>query len=179
MSALRPPITPHDHVRGAADAPVTLVEYGDYECAHCGAAHPHVKLVERQFGKRLRFAFRHFPLSQVHPFAEAAAECAEAAAAYGRFWDMHDALYDNQDELGPPLFFSLGQALAVPEDDMRNALKTQKYAAKIRNDFLSGVRSGVNGTPTFFINGARHNGSYLFEVLAAAIDARLYATASL
>jgi protein-disulfide isomerase len=179
MSALRPPITPHDHVRGAANAAVTLVEYGDYQCPHCGAAHPQVKLVERHFGKRLKLAFRHFPLSQVHPFAEPAAECTETAAAHGRFWDMHDALYENQDQLGLPLFFALARALAVPEIELRDALINQKYAPKIRRDFLSGVRSGVNGTPAFFINGVRHDGSYAFEDLAAAIDAHLYAGVAL
>jgi protein-disulfide isomerase len=179
MSTLRPPITPHDHVRGPANAAITLVEYGDYECPHCGAAHPQVKRVERQFGNRLRFAFRHFPLSQAHPLAAPAAECAETAAAYGRFWDMHDAIYENQDRLGLPLFFTLARALAIPEIELRMALTTEKYAPKIRSDFLSGVRSGVNGTPTFFINGVRHDGSFLFEDLAAAINVHLYVGAAL
>jgi protein-disulfide isomerase len=179
MSTPRPPITPHDHVRGTPDSAVTLVEYGDYECPHCGAAHPQVKLVERQFAKLLRFAFRHFPLSQAHPLAELAAECAETAAAYGSFWHMHEALYENQEQLGLPLFFGLARTLAIPEIEVSNALATKKYAPKIRSDFLSGVRSGVNGTPTFFINGVRHDGSYLFEDLAGAIDAHLYAGAAL
>src|SRR6202035_4538264 len=111
MSTLRPPIAPHDHVRGPANAPITLVEYGDYECPHCGAAHPQVKLVERHFGKRLRFAFRHFPLSQAPPLAEPAAECAETAAAYSRFWPMHDAIYENQDDLSLPVLLVLAKAL--------------------------------------------------------------------
>jgi protein-disulfide isomerase len=152
-----------------------LVEYGDYECPYCAAAYPQVKRVEQHLGARLRFAFRHFPLSQVHPLAEPAAEAAETAGANGRFWEMHDGLYENRDEFGLPLFFALAQALAIPESELRTALTTQKYAPNIRSDFASGVRGGVNGTPTFFIKGVRHDGGYLFGELVAATDARLRA----
>ena len=175
MSTLRPPITPSDHVRGALDAPVVLVEYGDYQCPHCGAAHPQVKLVERHFGKRLCFAFRHFPLTQAHPYAEPAAETAEVAAAHGRFWEMHDGLFENQELLGPPLFSELARNLGISQLELSQALTAHTYAVKVRADFLSGVRSGVNGTPTFFINGRRHDGTYLFQDLAAAIEAHLHA----
>jgi protein-disulfide isomerase len=175
MSTLQPPVQPHEHIRGAADAPITLVEYGDFECPYCAAAHPQVKRVEQHFGTKLRFAFRHFPLSQAHPLAEPAAEAAETAGAHGRFWEMHDGLYENREEFGAPLFFALAEALAIPDSELRTALTSQQYAAKIRSDFLSGVRSGVNGTPTFFINGVRHDGGYLFEDLAGAIEALLHA----
>ncbi len=175
MSVLQPPILPHDHVRGAADAPITLVEYGDFECPYCAVAYSRVKLVEEHFAKRLRFAFRHFPLSQTHPLAEPAAEAAETAGAHGRFWEMHDGLYENPDRLDLPLFFALAEMIDIPESELRTALTTQKYSPKIKSDFHSGVRSGVNGTPTFFINGVRHDGGYLFEDLVAAIDARLHA----
>src|SRR3977135_1190815 len=170
MSVLKAPVTPRDHILGPANAPVTLVEYGDYECPHCGAAHPIVKLVLEHFGKNIRFIFRPFPLSQVHPSAETAAESAEFAGAHHRFWEMHDGIYENQDRLGLPLLFALAGALGLSETHLRNALVTGAYAPKVRTDFLGGVRSGVNGTPTFFINGRRHDGSYQFDDLAAAIE---------
>lgn len=179
MSRLRIPVTPHDHIIGPANAAVTLVEYGDYECGHCGLAHPIVNLVRARFSNQLQFVFRHFPLTQVHPHAESAAEAAEYAGAHGRFWDMHDGIYENQDRLGLPLLFTLAVALGLSESGLRNALLNGEYAQKVRNDFIGGVRSGVNGTPTFFINGIRHDGSYAFEDLVADIDAHLHAKAPL
>jgi protein-disulfide isomerase len=174
MSTLKVPVTPLDHVLGPANAPVTLVEYGDYECPHCGAAHPIVKLVLEHFGKKVRYVFRHFPLSQVHPNAEAAAESAEFAGAHGQFWEMHDGIFDNQDRLGLPLLFALTSALGLSEAGLRQALVDRTYAERVRSDFLGGVRSGVNGTPSFFINGRRHDGSYAFGDLAAAVEANLH-----
>jgi protein-disulfide isomerase len=179
MASLRVPVTPRDHFRGPANAPVTLVEYGDYECPHCGLAHPNVKLVLEHFGRKLRFVFRHFPLSQVHPHAEAAAESAEFAGEYGRFWEMHDGIYENQDRLGLPLLFALVGALGLSEAGLREALATGEFAPKVRADFRSGVRSGVNGTPTFFINGERHDGTYQFDDLAVAINMHLRVKAPL
>jgi protein-disulfide isomerase len=176
MNTLRPPITRSDHIRGSIDAAVTLVEYGDYQCPNCGEAHPQVKLLEHHFGNRLCFAFRHFPLSQIHPYAEPAAESVEVAAAHGRFWEMHDGLYENQELLGPPLFFTLARELGISDSELNQALTTHIYAPKVRRDFLSGVRSGVNGTPTFFINGRRHDGTYLFQDLANVIETHLHAT---
>ena len=173
MSMLRVPVTSHDHIRGAADAPVTVVEYGDYECPHCGAAHPNVLLLMRQFGDQIRLVFRHFPLAQIHPNAEPAAEAAEYAGSHGKFWQMHDGLYENQESLGLPLFLALADALQLPGAGLRKALTNAEFAPKIRADFVSGVRSGVNGTPTFFINGRRHDGTYAFDDLAAAVDAHL------
>jgi protein-disulfide isomerase len=174
MSVLKAPVTPRDHILGPANAPVTLVEYGDYECPHCGAAHPIVKLVLEHFGKNIRFIFRHFPLSQVHPSAQAAAESAEFAGAHGRFWEMHDGIYENQDRLGLPLLFALAGTLGLSEASLREALVNGTYAEKVKSDFLGGVRSGVNGTPSFFINGRRHDGSYAFGDLAAAVEANLH-----
>jgi protein-disulfide isomerase len=179
MATLKVPVTSADHVSGPADAPVTLVEYGDYECGHCGAAHPIVNLVRRRFGQDLRFAFRHFPMSTVHPNAESAAETAEFAGANGLFWEMHDALYENQDQLGPPLLLALAGALGLSQPALQHALVTGLFAAKVRKDFLGGVRSGVNGTPAFFINGRRHDGTYAFEDLVAAIGMHLRAEATL
>jgi len=174
MSTLKAPVTPLDHVLGPPNAPITLVEYGDYECAHCGAAHPIVKLVLEHFGKNIRFIFRHFPLSQVHPSAQAAAESAEFAGAQGRFWDMHDGIYENQDRLGLPLLFGLASALGLSEASLREALVNGTHAEKVRGDFLGGVRSGVNGTPSFFINGRRHDGSYALGDLVSAVEANLH-----
>jgi protein-disulfide isomerase len=175
---LRVPVTPHDHIKGPADAPVTLIEYGDYECPYCGAAHPIVNAIVERFSKELRFVFRHFPMVQVHPFAETAAQAAEFAGAHAQFWEMHDGLYENQESLGVPLLFALAEALGLPEDGLREALVNGEYLQKIRGDFLGGVRSGVNGTPTFFVNGRRHDGTWAYEDLAGAIEARLHATAS-
>jgi protein-disulfide isomerase len=178
MSILRTPVTPHDHISGPPEAPVTLVEYGDYECPHCGLAHPIVQLLQERFRKQLRFVFRHFPLSQVHPNAEPAAETAEFAGAHDRFWQMHDGLFENQERLGPPLFFALADALELPTSELQVALSSGTYAPRVREHFLGGIRSGVNGTPTFFINGRRHDGSYAFDDLASAIEGQFQLNAS-
>jgi protein-disulfide isomerase len=174
MSMLKAPVTPRDHALGPANAPVTLVEYGDYECPHCAAAHPITKLVLEHFGDSVRFIFRHFPLSQIHPNAESAAESAEFCGAHGRFWDMHDGIFENQDRLGLPLLFALTNALGLSEAGLREALVNGTYRDKVKNDFLGGVRSGVNGTPSFFINGRRHDGSYAFGDLLSAVEANLH-----
>jgi protein-disulfide isomerase len=155
IAQLTRPVGISDHVQGPADAPVTLVEYGDYECPHCGRAYPIVKTVQQHMGDRLRFAYRHFPLSQIHPHAENAAEMAEAAGHQGRFWAMHDTLFQNQHALEDEDLVSYAAALGIDARWAAGAIATHAFAAKVRNDFISGVRSGVNGTPTFFINGMR------------------------
>ena len=174
MATLKAPLTPDDHTLGPPNAPVEMVEYGDYECPHCGAAHPIVKRILRQFEPKLLFAYRHFPLTQIHPHAQAAAETAEFAGAHGQFWTMHDGIFENQHRLGLPLLFALTGALGFSEADLRNALVNGTYAPKVRNDIAGGVRSGVSGTPTFFINGQRHEGSYSFSDLALAIEEHLH-----
>ena len=171
MSQLKMPITSQDHVLGPPDAPVTFVEYGDYECPHCAQAHPIVATLLRQFDGQIRFAFRHFPLSQVHPNADSAAQSAEFCGVHGLFWEMHDALYANQADLSVPLLFALVRELGLSEARLRESLADGTYESKVRSDFVSGVRSGVNGTPCFFINGQRHNGSYAFDELYSAIEA--------
>jgi protein-disulfide isomerase len=173
MARLRVPVTPLDHIRGPADAPVTLIEYGDYECPHCGAGDEMVKELQKHFPGRLRSVFRHFPLYEVHPNAEAAAQSAEFAAAHGRFWEMHDSLYQNQDRLGLPLLFELANDLGLPEAELRRVLDAGEYAQKIRDEVRSGVRSGVNGTPTFFIDEQRFDGPLTFDEFVAAIESRL------
>jgi protein-disulfide isomerase len=170
MAILKIPVTAEDHAQGPESADVTLVEYGDYECPHCGHAYPIVQQVQKQFGKRLRFVFRNFPLSEMHPHAEAAAEVAEFAAAQGKFWEMHDGLFENQARLGEALFLDLGEELKLSTNAMRQALEQGTFEARVRADFKGGVRSGVNGTPTFFINGHRHDGSFDFETLVSAIQ---------
>ena len=152
---------------------MTLVEYGDYECPHCGRAYPIIKRVQRHFGQRLRFVFRNFPLTQLHPLAEPAAEAAEFAAANGQFWKMHDAIFENQEDLSLPLLAELADELALSQDELATALAEHEFLPRVKNDFMGGVRSGVNGTPTFFINGARHDGPFEFEYLVDAIDEQL------
>jgi protein-disulfide isomerase len=159
-----------DHFQGPADAPVTLVEYGDYECPYCGAAYPIVKDVEAQMGERLRFVFRNFPITTSHPHAERAAEAAEAAAPQGRFWEMHDHLYEHQRHLEDADLHRYAQELGLDVEKFDSELAENAYADRVREDFMSGVRSGVNGTPTFYINGERHDDSYDLETLLAALE---------
>lgn len=159
-----------DHVQGPADAPLTMVEYGDYECPYCGAAYPIVKRIQRQMGDRLRFAFRNFPITTSHPHAEAAAEAAEAAGAQGRFWEMHDRLYENQSRLSRPDLRSHAEALGLDLERFDDELARHAHADRVREDFMSGVRSGVNGTPTFFINAVRHDGPFDAATLLDALE---------
>ena len=171
MSELRFPLNERDHVVGPADAPVTLVKYGDYQCPHCQAAWPQVELVLRHFGQDLRYAYRHFPISTLHPLAKPAAECAEFAGAHDLFWEMHSAIYANGHQLSGATLFALAKELGLDSAELGQALEQGTYAPKVEADFLGGIRSGVNGTPCFFVNGVRHDGSYAAADLAAAIEA--------
>lgn len=170
---LKVPITSEDHTQGPPEAKVTLVEYGDYECPHCGRAFPIVQRVQAHFGERLRFVFRNFPLAEMHPHAEAAAEAAEFAGAHGKFWEMHDRLFENQERLSDQLSLWLARELDLSATALTQALETGEFEPRVRSDFAGGIRSGVNGTPTFFIDGRRHDGSFDYEGLIAAIDAAL------
>ncbi|MFC4131977.1 DsbA family protein [Hamadaea flava] len=165
---LTQPVGAGDHIRGERTAPVTLVEYGDYQCPYCGAAHPIVQELLRERPGVVRLVFRNFPLSDIHPDAEAAAEFAESAPP-DRFWDAHDWLFAHQDRLDPPQLTAAAAELD-PSGSMVKAMVGRVFADRIRHDFLSGVRSGVNGTPTFFINGVRHDGGYQLPELIRAID---------
>ena len=167
------PVSERDHVLGPATAPVTLVEYGDYECPFCRAAHASVEQVRQVMGNDLRFVFRHFPLSQIHPHAYQAAEAAEAAGAQGRFWEMHHLLFANQDRLGLRDLIGYAGALDLDLERFVTDLRGHAYAGRLREDFLSGVRSGVNGTPTFFVNGIRHDGGYDAQALLEALRSEL------
>jgi protein-disulfide isomerase len=157
---LTPPVSAQDHAAGPADAPVTLVEYGDYECPYCGMAYPVVKAVQRALGNQLRFVFRNFPLAEAHPHARLAAEAAEAAGAQGRFWEMHDVLFENQSALEPADIVGYAQSVGLDLTRFEQDIEAGTYTKKVRDDFRSGVRSGVNGTPTFFVNGERYDGSW-------------------
>ena len=159
-----------DHIQGPPSAPVTLVEYGDYECPYCGAAYPILKEVQERMAERLRFVFRNFPISTSHPHAEQAAEAAEAAAAQGRFWEMHDTLYENQNRLTDRDLHAYAVDLELDVHRFDRELAEQLHAGRVREDFMSGVRSGVNGTPTFYVNGARYDGSYDLETLLGALE---------
>lgn len=178
MATLKVPVTEEDHIQGNENAAVTLVEYGDYECPYCGLAYPIIKELQKRFGEQLRFVFRNFPLSEIHPFAEIAAETAEFAGVHRRFWAMHDKIYENQRQLGPELLYSLAGDLDLSKMDLEQSLLKHTFAPKIKEDFLGGVRSGVNGTPTLFINGTRYDGPIELEHLAAAIEAILPSKAS-
>ena len=153
------PVGERDHSEGPLDAPVMLVEYGDYQCPYCGAAYPVVKRIQKELGDDLRFVFRNFPLTNAHPQAEWAAETAEAAAAQGKFWEMHDVLYENQRFFDDENYFiPLETKLKLDVAKIAREVAGRAHAARIEEDFLSGVRSGVNGTPTFFIDGTRYDG---------------------
>ncbi len=164
-----------DHVSGSKNARVTLVEYGDYQCPYCGEAYPIVKKIQEKYQYRLRFVFRNFPLTNMHPRAEFGAEMAEASGAQGKFWEMHDYLYENQISLNNDDFFLefATSKLLLDSSKIKTEVNKQAYSPRIRKDYLSGVRSGVNGTPTFFANGSRHDGSYEFKSLADALDSQL------
>jgi protein-disulfide isomerase len=149
---------------------VTLVEYGDYECPYCGEAYPIVKALQKHFKNQLRLVFRNFPLSQAHPHATHAALAAEAAAAQGKFWEMHDQLYENQSALEDEDLAGYAEALGLDRALFAQQRADAHIATRVREDFLSGVKSGVNGTPTFFINGMRYDGSYDLASLTAAIE---------
>jgi protein-disulfide isomerase len=167
------PVSQRDHQQGPEAAPVTLVEYGDYECPYCGEAYPIVKEIKLRLGDRLRFVFRNFPLTQSHPHAEHAAEAAEAAGAQGKFWQMHDYLFEHQQALDDAHLVHYAVALHLDEETFKREVTTHAHANRVREDFMSGVRSGVNGTPTFYINGVRHDASYELETLLAAIEAAM------
>lgn len=165
------PVGEDDHVQGSDGARVTLVEYGDYECPHCGSAYPIIKKVQGKMGDKLRFVFRNFPLAQAHPHALHAAEATEIAAAQGKFWEMHDTLYENQDALSDESLIAYADKIGLDVEKFREDLQNDTYEEKVRADFMGGVESGVNGTPTFFINGARFNESWDEETLLKALEA--------
>ncbi len=173
MAQLKDPVITEDHIQGDNNASITLVEYGDYECPFCGMVYPIVKTIQNHFDKQLRFVFRNFPLTEAHPHAEMAAETAEFANDYKLFWEMHDLIYENQAQLSKSMLLGIGESLELPRNKLEFAIDKKLYAPKIRKDFMGGVRSGVNGTPTFFINEIRYNGPMDFESMVSAIQSVL------
>lgn len=160
---LKEPVSAKDHVQGDPNALLVLVEYGDYQCPACGMAYPIVKQVQQQFGTQLCFVFRNFPLSDIHPYAKAAAEIAEGANLLGRFWDMHDWLYANQQSwvpMGEEGLREAVRALGLDTTKLEDALRKHDVDERIQHDFMTGVRSGVNGTPSFYINGRMFQGDF-------------------
>jgi formate-nitrite transporter family protein len=169
---LKLPVGPEDHVQGGDDAEVTLVEYGDFECPYCGAAYPILKRVQQRVGRRLRFVFRHFPIAESHPHAESAAEASESVAAQGgpeAFWRMHDLLFENQRALKYDDLARYAERAGAEGDVVLNDLDEARYRDRVRDSFMGGARSGVNGTPTLFIDGIRYEGPRDEETLVAAL----------
>jgi len=170
MSRLTMPVGPDDHVLGRSDAPVTLCEYGDYECPHCGRAHAVTAELLRQRANDVRFAFRHFPLTRIHPHAGSAAQAAEAAGSQGQFWPMHSMLFEHQDALEPEDLLSYARALDLDIPRFVQELRAGVHMPRIQRDFRSGARSGVNGTPTLFINDERLDGPWDLDVLQSEVS---------
>ena len=163
------PVSERDHIQGPESAAVTLVEYGDYECPYCALAYPVVKEIQRQLGPNLRFVFRHFPVTQIHPHARHAAEAAEAAAAQGKFWQMHDMLFEHQDALDDEHLLHSAAAIGLATERFKWEVQNHVFAPRVSEDAESGRHSRVSGTPTFFINGRRHDDTYTLDVLLPAV----------
>lgn len=174
MSRLSVPVSARDHAQGPVEAPVTLVEYGDFQCPSCGQAYDVVKNLQEHFGSKLRFVYREYPLP-MHPMAEPAAEAAEFAAKNGKFWPMHDGLYEGQSELSEDFFVQLAGKLKLDGKALAQSLDAGEFGDRVDEDVESGDDSGVTGTPTFFINGEQHEGSYDEATLIHAIEQALNA----
>ncbi len=177
MTTLAIPVGPHDHIQGRADAPVTLLEYGDFECPYCGAAFPIVKRIQEKLEEDMQLVFRYFPLSQTHPHALQAAYAAEAAGKQGKFWEMHDMLFTHQDALDDEDLVGYADTLGLDTKVFLDDFASPAIAKKVQEDFMGGVRSGVNGTPTFFIDGVRFNEGYDYETLLSALEEEIKAKA--
>ena len=167
------PVTEADHALGPSNAPVTLVEYGDYECPDCLNAFPIVQQLQERFGERLRFVFRHFPRNSIHPHAGVAAQAAEAAALQGKFWEMHETLFKNQHRLGDVDFGNLALKVGAELYSFESSITSDRVVRRVELDFNSGEQSNVRGTPTFFINGRKYVGKKDFESLSTTIEASM------
>jgi len=156
MAKLKPAVNSNDHIQGNINAPIELVQYGDYQCPHCGRAYPIIKSIQKKLGDNLKFVFRNFPLSEIHPNAVNAAVAAEAAAAQNKFWEMHDIIYENQQHLSDVDLVRYAVKIGLDPEEFEADFETPRFLEKTESDFESGVRSGVNGTPSFFINGEKY-----------------------
>ena len=172
LPMLQPPVSERDHAHGPANAPITLVEYGDFECPDCGRAYSIVKQIERQLGDRLRFVYRHYPLPQ-HPHAEHAAEAAETAAAQGKFWQMHDYLFEHQRALSDKHLLEGAEEIGLNTRQFLEEMQQGTYTQRVEEDMVSGDQSGVAGTPTFFINGEYYDQSYDLHTLLQTLEEHL------
>jgi protein-disulfide isomerase len=171
MSKLAVPVTSKDHIEGPATAPVTLVEYGDYQCPSCGEAFPIIKKLQQHFGDNLRFVFRNFPLP-MHPYAEHAAETAEFAASQNKFWEMHDLLFRHQRDLSDKSLLRLARELDLSTTELTEALDAGTFKSRVQADMESGEASGVTGTPMFYINDRIYEDDYDFDSLVAALQSK-------
>ncbi len=167
---LTPPLNKKDHIQGSPNALIELVEFGDYQCPHCGIAYRIIKEIQKALDNKLKFIFRNFPLSEAHPYALPAAIAAEAAGKQNQFWEMHDIIYENQLALSEVAFFKFAKVLGLSIPAFEKDLQDESLVKKIEADFESGIKSGVNGTPSFFINGYKYEGSYDFESLLQGIQ---------
>ena len=168
-STLTPRVSARDHIEGNADALVTLVEYADFQCPYCGAAHPVIKHLQKSLGEKLCFVFRNFPLTHAHPYALLAAQAAEAAALQGKFWQMHDLILENQEELEPEVLPVWAHKIGLDVDQFAKAVREERVAKRIEEDYASGLDSGVDGTPSYFINGTRYEGEDDYDSLHSAL----------
>ena len=165
MTQLRTNVNDTDHIFGNENAPLEMVEYGDYECPHCGRAYPIVKDITRQLGSNLKFVFRNFPLSNVHPHAVSAAVATEAADLQGKFWEMHDIIFENQKTLEVEHLFLFAHKIDLDLERFKTDIQDPALTDKVEKDFYGGLRSGVNRTPTFFINGQKYDGDWSGDLL--------------
>jgi len=164
------PVGPEDHSRGRLDAKLTVVEYGDYQCPYCGQAYPIVERLLSEFADSMRLVFRNLPLVEVHPHAEAAAEMAEAVGRQGKFWEIHDALFENQRDLSDAALRRYVQGVGADVDEAVGAIAGGEPRQRVEADFEGAIRSGANGTPTFFVNGVRYDGSWMYEPFAEYLE---------
>ncbi len=163
-----------DHIRGSVNAPVTIVEYGDFECPYTGMAYPIVKEIIKQFGDKIYFVYRNFPLNDIHPHAQHAAEAAEAAAAQDKFWQMHDYLFEHQKALDDNHLLEYAQKVGLNVDRFKKEMSGHVYAPLINKSLKSGIDSGVEGTPTFFVSGERYEGSWDLDTLSSFLKESLH-----
>jgi protein-disulfide isomerase len=168
---LRPPVTEKDHIDGNLNAIIELLEYGDYQCPHCGKAYFIVKQMQEKLGDKLKFVFRNFPLAKIHPEATIAAISTEAAALQGKYWQMHDIVFENQDSLEPESLFEYARELGMNMEKFGKDITDPALAEKVESDFESGIRSGVNATPTFYINGEKYNDGWESDRMLVYIKA--------
>lgn len=173
IETLSQPVSERDHKQGKLSAPATLLMYGAYECPHCVVAHKTVIEIQRELGERLCFIFRHFPRTNVHPHAEAAAVVAETAGAQQKFWEMHNTLFQHSDRLDGDHLLAYAKELGLDMDKFESEIAQRLYFSRVEEDLESGLMSGVTGTPTFFINGFRHYGSYEETILLESIKNKI------